>query len=589
MTRAPAMTVVATAGHVDHGKSTLVRALTGMEPDRWAEERRRGMTIDLGYAWTRLFEDGPLLAFVDVPGHERFLGNMLAGLGPAPAVLFVVAADGGWSAQSSEHLAAIDALQLRHGLLAVTRSDLADPGPALAQARERLAHSSLGAVEAIPVSPVTGFGLADLREALRRLAFTLPEADPGARVRLWVDRSFTIAGRGTVVTGTLTAGTLRIGDPLATPTGIVPIRGLHCLGEPADEVRAPARVAVNLRRPTPQQVGRGSALLTPGGWPSTAVIDVRVSASPGHWPPEAHLHVGTAAVPARIRPLADDLVRLTLARPLPLQVGDRAILRDPGGVGLLGGAEVLDPDPPPLRRRGAATHRAVDLQGGSDAAATVRRRGAIRRDELTGLGFAAADVPGAVGVGDWWVAEPTWRGWQDTLVQAARERARVDPMHPSLPGDQARDLLALPDVALLPPLVQAAGLAVDQGRIHEFETRPVLDEAAESFLAAWERRWRTDGFVAPEAEDLATAGFSRNAQAAAARLGRVFRLPGDVLLPPQAPAQAMRLLTALPQPFTTSQARQALGTTRRVAVPLLEELDRRGWTHRVDGSLRTVR
>ena len=590
MTTAPAMTVVATAGHVDHGKSTLVRALTGMEPDRWAEERRRGMTIDLGYAWTRLFEDGPLVAFVDVPGHERFLGNMLAGLGPAPAVLFVVAADGGWSAQSSEHLAAIDALRLTHGLLVVTRSDLADPGPALDQARERLAHSSLGAVEAVAVSPVTGSGLGELRQALRRLAFQLPAADPQARVRLWVDRSFTIAGRGTVVTGTLTAGTLRVGDTLATPAGTLPIRGLQCLGRAADEVVAPARVAVNLRGPAPEQVGRGSALLTPGAWPSTTVIDARVEKPPPRWPPGAHLHVGTAGTEVRIRPLAPDLIRLTLAEPLPLQVGDRAIVRDPGGQGLLGGAEVLDPDPLPLRRRGAAARRAADLHHGSDAAATVARRGAVRAGELVALGFPVDDVPAAViEVAGWWVFEPNWRNWQSRLMQAVRDQAQADPLRPSLNREQAWHTLDLPDVSLLGPLVQAAGLTTSQGRIHETHIRPVLDAAAQAFLSDWEIRWRVTGFAAPEAEELAAAGFVKNVQAAAVELGRVFRLPGDVLLPPQAPARAMQLLTALPQPFTTSQARQALETTRRVAIPLLEELDRRGWTYRVDGNLRTVR
>ena len=154
------MHVIATAGHVDHGKSTLVRALTGMEPDRWAEERRRGMTIDLGYAWT-LLPSGEPVSFVDVPGHQRFIDNMLAGVGPAPAVLIVVAADEGWRRQSVEHLAAVDALGVRHGLLAVTRSDLADPGPALAEALDRLAASSLGRVESVVVSGATGAGLPD--------------------------------------------------------------------------------------------------------------------------------------------------------------------------------------------------------------------------------------------------------------------------------------------------------------------------------------------------------------------------------------------------------------------------------------------
>ena len=163
------MQVIATAGHVDHGKSALVRALTGMEPDRWAEERRRGLTIDLGFAWMTL-PDGERVAFVDVPGHERFVPNMLAGVGPVPAVLVVVAADGGWMPQSAEHLAAIDAVGIRHGLLAVTRCDLADPGPATRQALEQVSRTSLGSVEAVAVSAVTGAGLPELRAALARLA-----------------------------------------------------------------------------------------------------------------------------------------------------------------------------------------------------------------------------------------------------------------------------------------------------------------------------------------------------------------------------------------------------------------------------------
>jgi len=207
------MHVIATAGHVDHGKSTLVRALTGMEPDRWAEERRRGMTIDLGFAWTAL-PSGEIVAFVDVPGHERFVPNMLAGIGPVPAALVVVAADEGWMPQSAEHLAALHALGVRYGLLAVTRTDLADPVPAMERARAEIAATSLGSVEAVAVSGATGEGLDALRSALDRLVAGLPAPDPVAPVRLWVDRSFTIRGSGTVVTGTLGAGSIRVGDAL---------------------------------------------------------------------------------------------------------------------------------------------------------------------------------------------------------------------------------------------------------------------------------------------------------------------------------------------------------------------------------------
>src|SRR5580700_1151600 len=181
------MQVIATAGHVDHGKSTLLRALTGMDPDRWAEEKRRGLTIDLGFAWLRL-PSGERIAFVDVPGHERFVPNMLAGVGPVPAVLFMVAADEGWMPQSAEHLAVLDALGIRRGLLVITRSDLADPGPALSEAGRLIAASSLGQVEALAVSAVTGEGLPALIDALARLAGRLPEPDPGAPLRLWVDQ-----------------------------------------------------------------------------------------------------------------------------------------------------------------------------------------------------------------------------------------------------------------------------------------------------------------------------------------------------------------------------------------------------------------
>ena len=256
--------MIATAGHVDHGKSTLVRALTGMEPDRWAEERRRGMTIDLGFAWTQL-PSGATVAFVDVPGHERFVPNMLAGVGPVPAALVVVAADEGWMPQSAEHLAALDALGVRYGLLAVTRSDLADPGPATTQAHAEIAASSLGDVEAVAVSGATGAGLDALRQALDRLVARLPVPDTAAPVRLWVDRSFTIRGSGTVVTGTLGAGQVRVGDELELAASHRPvrIRALQSLGEPRNEATAVARFALNLRGVVRTGIRRGDALVTP--------------------------------------------------------------------------------------------------------------------------------------------------------------------------------------------------------------------------------------------------------------------------------------------------------------------------------------
>ncbi len=342
------MHVVATAGHVDHGKSTLVRALTGMEPDRWAEERRRGMTLDLGFAWTTL-GSGATVAFVDVPGHERFVPTMLAGVGPVPAALMVVAADEGWMPQSAEHLDALAALGVSRGLLVVTRADLMEPELALDDAREHLAGTGLADVEAVSVSATTGQGMPELRTALAGLVDALPAPDTASDVRLWVDRAFTVRGAGTVVTGTLAAGTLRVGDELELDGRRVGVRGLQSLGGTEPEVAAVARVAVNLRGVAVEDVPRGAALLTPGAWRGTGVLDVQVrpvrDGDLGELPTHGVLHVGAAGVPARVRRLGGEpgaeTVRLTLDHPLPLRIGDRAVLRDAGARRVVGGVVVL--------------------------------------------------------------------------------------------------------------------------------------------------------------------------------------------------------------------------------------------------------
>ena len=584
------MHVVATAGHVDHGKSTLVRALTGMEPDRWAEERRRGMTIDLGYAWTSL-PSGAVLGFVDVPGHARFIGNMLAGLGPAPAVLLVVAADEGWRRQSGEHLAAVDALGLTSGLLAVTRSDLADPGPATEQALREIRASSLGAVEAVAVSGATGQGVDALRDALDRLVARQPEPDVAAPVRLWVDRSFTVRGSGTVVTGTLAAGTLRVGDELVLRDRPVRVRALQSLGTSYDEVAAVARVAVNLRGVEREEVGRGDALLTPRRWRDTAGLDVRLSVDPRGLPTELMLHVGSTSVAARLRPLGEDTARLTLHRSLPLRAGDRALLRDPGAQAVAAGVLVLDADPPVLRRRGAAVERGSALSaadGRVDLAAELARRGAVRRAELAALGADLSDLAAAHVEGEWLVSPGVWQRWVQALLTAVDAHAAAAPMEGGLPAEQARQAIEVPDPRLLPALVAAAGLESGGGRLRRPGTAPDLGPA-EAGVRELEQRLRESPFAAADSPELEALGLGLRELAAAERAGRVLRVAPDVVLLPDGPARAMRVLAAMPQPFTLSAARQALGTTRRVAVPLLEHLDRRGWTRRLDGSLREVR
>ncbi|ORA37265.1 selenocysteine-specific translation elongation factor [Mycobacterium aquaticum] len=589
--------VVATAGHVDHGKSTLVRALTGIEPDRWAEERRRGLTIDLGFAWTTL-SSGREVAFVDVPGHERFLGNMLAGLGPAPVVCFVVAADEGWQAQSSDHRDAVAALGIRHGLLVISRVDRAPDrvDDVIAQARAELADTGLRDAQAVAVSPVDGSGLPELRATLDDVLAAVPSPSATARVRLWVDRAFTITGAGTVVTGTLAAGTIADGDRLelvGRRGREAVVRGLESRGEPYSALGPVTRAALNLRGVSADQVRRGDVLLTPGAWETTRTLDVRrVSGGPfGEAPERLTVHVGSAAVPARVRPFDDDHARLVLDRRLPLVLGDRLVLRHPGSRRVLGGAQVLDADPPALRRRGDSTRRVgalatMDTDG--DVLVEVARRGVVAGEHLHRLGFRTDEVPTDIRViKTWWVHVPTYEAWQQRLRATVQELHERDPLAAGLSRGAASDLLGLPDPALLDEISRAAGLEQAEGLIRLPGRSDDLGPA-EAGVAELVDRLRGNPFHAPEADDLTALRLGVRELAAAERAGRLLRLRDGVVLLPTAPALAMRELARLDQPFTTSEARQALGTTRRVAIPLLEHLDSRGWTRRLDAGHREV-
>jgi selenocysteine-specific elongation factor len=577
------MHVIATAGHVDHGKSTLVRALTGMEPDRWAEERRRGMTIDLGFAWTTL-PGGGRVAFVDVPGHERFVPNMLAGVGPVPAALLVVAADEGWMPQTAEHVAALDALGVRHAVLAITRSDLADPDLAIEEARDHLAGTTLDGLPAVSVSAPTGRGLDELRAALETLTAALPVPDTTAPVRLWVDRAFTIRGSGTVVTGTLTAGTLRPRDELDLGGRSVRVRGLQSLGEPADSVGAVARVAVNLRGVDVDEVARGDALLTPGHWSTTSAVDVRVDGDdPAGAAASLVLHVGSAAIPVRIRPLGGPYARLTLGRPAPIAAGDTVLLRDPGLHHVVGRATVLDAGPAPLRRRGAAALRVAELAEG--ASAVLHRRGVVRAAELRGLGVDAP--PDALVAGEWLVDADAATDLRERLVAAVAAHRRSDPIEPGPTVEAVRTTLGVPHAAVVTALV-APPLGVRDGRVVDLTAPPPLPVAVARAVAALTADLRSAPFQAPDADRLAALGLGTRELAAAERAGVLLRVADGVVLLPGADVRAAAALAALTQPFTLSEARQALDTSRRVAVPLLELLDRRRLTRRLPDDRRTV-
>jgi selenocysteine-specific elongation factor len=523
-----------------------------------------------------------------------------------PAVLFVVAADGGWMPQSAEHLAAIDAVGISHGLLAVTRSDLADPGPATRQALDRISRTSLGAVPAVAVSAVTGAGLPDLRDALERLVAALPVPDPAAPVRLWVDRSFSIRGSGTVVTGTLPAGTVTAGQELMLTPSLRParIRGLESMNEPVASATGVTRVAVNLRGVPAGFPARGMALVEAGRWTLTRLLDVRLPPlSPGmSLPSEMTLHIGSARTQARIRPLgplgSSPAARLTLRDPLPLHVGDRVLLRDPGSAAvMILGATVLDVAPPALVRRGAAAAAGRELAAWPDppsAADLLRRHGFLRAGALAAMGVAGGPKPVA---GDWLADPDRWASLGGRLAEAVAAHAKRDPLAIGMAPEAARAALGLPDRTLVEALARGlrGRVLLENGYLRPAGP-PDIRGAASSLpprLAAAVKAVLADladaPFLAPDAGRLRELGLDPRAIAAAARAGLLLRVTEQVVLAPDAQAEAAQILAGLPQPFTTAEARQALGTTRRVAIPLLEYLDRTGITQRLPDDRRRLR
>jgi selenocysteine-specific elongation factor len=620
------MYVVATAGHVDHGKSALIRALTGQEPDRWAEERRRGMTIDLGFAWLTM-PSGEQLAFVDVPGHERFVPNMLAGAGPVPAVMFVVAADEGWMPQSAEHLAVIDALGIRSGLLVVTKSDLADPAAAIEQASANIADSSLGLVPALAVSAQTGAGLTELVTALDQLGKTLPEPDPSAPVRIWIDRSFTMSGSGTVVTGTLPAGTVHRGDELMLAPSMRPVmvRELQSLGEAATEAAGTARVALNLRGVSKDGVRRGMALVQAGRWTLADSVDVRLhtgcvpqaaawsrpvtsqpvpgqSAEPGSpaadLPRTVTVHAGAARGVARVRVLGPELVRLSLADPLPLHVGDRLLLRDPGSRRpgawpAVAGGIVLDVMPPRLQRRGAAAAAARMLGSWPEqpqAEHLLARHGLLRSSTVLAMGVRELPEP----VTGEWLADPEhWQALGHQLGEVVAGHSAAEPLAAGMPVEAVRAALDLPDRRLVlalarPPFRVAAGLVQLPPAAGETPSSG-LPEQLQAALRVLRADLAAAPFASPDADRLRKLGLDPRSIAAAVRAGELMRISEQVVLAPGADRAAAAVLVGLPQPFTAAQAREALGTTRRTAIPLLEFLDQAGVTERQPDDRRVVR
>jgi selenocysteine-specific elongation factor len=560
--------VVVTAGHVDHGKSTLVLALTGIDPDRFEEEKTRGLTIDLGFAWCTL-PSGTDVAFVDVPGHSRFISNMLAGVGGVDACLFVVDTAEGWKPQSEEHLHIVDLLGVQRGVVALTKVGVVDNDTAdlvRLDLAERVAGTFLEDAEVVAVDAIDGTGLDELRAALDRVVVA-HRVEDGDRPRLWIDRAFAAKGAGTVVTGTLAGGGLRLHDELVVePQGVrVRVRGLQSHRIPVDEVGPGRRVAVNLTGVAHHKVARGDALVRPGQWTTAATLDCTLTALPrlGHEITRRgayHAHIGAAECAVTLRVLGGDaiepgqtgLVRLYLPTPLPLVSGDRFVLRDSGRRETVGGGEVLDVEPV-LPAAKAAPDRSV--------ARVIDERRWVSAEELERLtGQRVAPTVGR------WVASPAARAETEAWVRTALD---TGPLEIARLDERAAAVLETID-----------GISVEHGKAR-WADDAATDWSTHPYVAALEAA----PFTPPD-----PTGVDRGDLRELVRAGLVVERDGCYFAASAIDAAARAvadLLAAAPEGVTTSAVREALGTTRKYAIPLLGHLDATGVTRR-RGDLRVA-
>ncbi|MEI7875712.1 MAG: selenocysteine-specific translation elongation factor [Alphaproteobacteria bacterium] len=618
--------IVGTAGHIDHGKTALVKALTGVDADRLKEEKARGITIDLGYAYSDL-GDGRQLGFVDVPGHERFVHNMLAGATGIDAALLVVSAVEGIKPQTVEHLQIVDLLGLDRGIVALTKSDLADDDQILermAEVETLLASTSLAGAEIVPVSALTGQGIDELKAKL----LALGESGKGASgfARLAVDRCFVLSGTGVVVTGTIHAGEIKVDDRLVlTPSGLeARVRSLHAQNRPAEIGRAGERCALNLTgaRLSKDSVRRGDWVVSPELHAPTDRTDVRLKllASEGqplkHWSP-VHVHLGAAHVMGRVALIEDDrlapgasgLAQLVLDEKVGVLAGDRIILRDPSATRTLAGATVIDPFGPPRNRRSERRRAELAALGNADAdvlpgllqlesgfveLARFGQSRNLRPAEVESLLHAAG---GEKLEGFGFLAETLAAARLD-IVDTLKAFHAVKPDAPGLQPERLRVTLKkrwpVPVFRLLLDReVRAKKVTVDGPFLripgHSLVLGP-KDEAVWNKVAAELRRER---FKPPRVRDFAQA-YSvpepdmRRLLQRMARIGRVVEVTPDQFFLRPVVAEMISIAHAFGRDFTAAEFRDKLDNGRKVAILILEFFDRHGITMRRGDLRRTV-
>ncbi|MEW6567410.1 MAG: selenocysteine-specific translation elongation factor [Chloroflexota bacterium] len=629
------MRVIGTAGHVDHGKSTLVHALTGINPDRLREEQDRQMTIDLGFAWMSL-PGGEEIGLVDVPGHRDFIENMLAGVTGIDAALLVVAADEGVMPQTREHLAILDLLDVRRGVVALTKTDLVDDPSWLdlvtQEVQELLRPTPLAGAPVVPVSAVTRLGLEDLLQALSDAVHTAPARPDLGRPRLPIDRAFTIAGFGTVVTGTLSGGFFAVGDEVEIlPAGRpARIRGLQTHKHKVERAVPGSRTAANLAGVEVRQLERGDVVVRPGTYRPTLLLDVRFRLLPQASAPLRHdqqvkIFIGAAQCLGRVRLLgADELapgedawLQLVVRKPVVADRGDHFILRRPSPGETLGGGQVVEAHPSGLyRRRDAAVIDRLERQlrgtPGDVLQQTLAAAGPVPLDEAvrrSGLDAEAARqaiaelledhrlvvLGGDAPTPEWAVLVMDGASWQALL---ARLRSALSTYHDAyplrlgMPREELKNRLELESKAFVATVRRAVAEDVvrEYGPRLQLPDRPVRLTARQQVeVEELLKRFRQAPYATPSVKECAAA-VGEDVLDYLIESEQLVRLSEDVVLESQTYQDVVKQIRQLileRGSITVAEVRDRFQTSRKYALALMEHLDAVGVTVR-DGDARRL-
>jgi len=615
--------IVGTAGHVDHGKTALLRRLTGINTDRWREEQERGLTIDLGFAYLDL-PSGDRLAFIDVPGHERFLHNMLAGVSGIDVVLLTVAADEGVMPQTREHVAILDLLEVSEGIVVITKADRADDELiqlVRSEVEELLAPTSLAGSPFVITSAQTGQGLAELVELLDKVARRPSGHDVDGPTRMPLDRSFTLAGHGTVVTGSLLRGRLVEGQRVEIlPRGLVSrVRRLEAHGETVAQIEAPARVGVNLADVASEEVRRGDQLVEPGSMRPTWLLDVELrliadAAAPLKQRSYVRLHLGTAEMNARVvlldgrealLPGDTTFAQLALDRQVAAAVGDHYVVRGGSPLTTIGGGVVLDPHPRHHRPRRPEVLAALEAaKAGSQADRAVA---VVARHRLAGVGeddlrrelqvtaealrgtMSALESEGRVEqIAGRWVAADVSAEAREKIREALQTYHQQRPLRAGRPLRELQTTVGVEAPVLqrlLAPMVEAGEIEVEGGLVRLAGHKPRPHEDHQKLVEQVLEQVKAAGLQAPTREEvLEKLGGGEEAHDLLSYLvgqGDVVQV-GNFVFARQSVEKAETVLREKlsAKAFTAAEARDALGSTRKYVVPLLEYFDRAGLTIR---------